>query len=123
MDDLQFGMRDKRGNWRPNEAIGPAPVFVWPWSLGKFVRWLPHYFLPWNALFFAVASVFWFFLTPARDTLQTLGWGWALYLLARNSAVVILLYGAKLRHLPASSRAFFKVTSCVEPRPISRRRP
>ena len=94
MDDLQFGMRVKRGNWRPNEAIGPAPVFVWPWSLGKFVRWLPHYFLPWNALFFAVASVFWFFLTPARDTLQTLGWGWALYLLARNSAVVILLYGA-----------------------------
>jgi len=94
MNDLQSGTRDKRGNWRPNAAIGPAPVFVWPWHLTTFIRWLPHYFLPWNALFFAVAAVIWFFLTPSRGTLQTLGWGWPLFLLARNSVIILMFYGA-----------------------------
>ncbi|SLN62358.1 Fatty acid hydroxylase superfamily protein [Aquimixticola soesokkakensis] len=93
MDDLKFGTRDKRGNWRPNEALGSAPLFVWPWSISKFIRWLPGYFLPWNALFFAIAAVFWFFMTPARETMQDLTWGWPLYLLARNAALVIAFYG------------------------------
>lgn len=92
MDDLQFGKRDKRGDWSPNQALENAPVFVWPWRPIKFLRWLPNYFLPWNALFFMIAAVFWYFLTPARDTLQSLQWSWVLYLFARNSAIVILLY-------------------------------
>ncbi len=30
MDDLQFGKRNKRGDWAPNEPAGTAPLFVFP---------------------------------------------------------------------------------------------
>jgi len=94
MDDLKSGTRDKRGNWRPNDAIENAPVFIWPIRPMKFLRWLPSYFLPWNLTFFAISVVFWFLLTPSRETLESVEWGWVIYLFARNSAIVILFYGA-----------------------------
>ncbi len=93
MDDLEYGTRDKRGNWAPNDPITPAPVFVWPPRPAKFLAWLPHYFLPWNALFFVLGAVMWLFLTPSRETVQTLAWGWIAYLLVRNAALVLIVYG------------------------------
>ena len=94
MDDGAFGTRDKRGDRRPAAAIQTAPVFVFPPQPLKFLRWLPGYLLPWNGLFFAVAAVFWFWLTPPTQTLQTLSPGWIAYLLVRNSALVLAFYGA-----------------------------
>jgi sterol desaturase/sphingolipid hydroxylase (fatty acid hydroxylase superfamily) len=93
MDDLDYGTRDKRGNWAPTDPLAPAPVFVWPPRPLKFLSWLPHYFAPWNALFFALGAVMWFFLTPAKETVQTLEWGWIAYLLVRNSILVLVIYG------------------------------
>src|SRR5262249_31519083 len=93
MDDLAFGTRSKRGNWRPNRAVQVGPLLDFPWSPLRVLRWLPGYFLPWNVVFLAVGAAFWFLLTPSRETLQTLNWGWALLLLVRNSALVLLLYG------------------------------
>ncbi len=94
MDDLLYGMRNKRGDWKPKDAMQPPPVFVWPPRPLAFLRWLPHYVFPWNTLFFALALLFWFYLTPAVETMRTLAPGWVLFLLARNSAVVLLVYGA-----------------------------
>jgi len=94
MDDLTHGTRDKRGNWRPNEALDVAPVLVWPWSLAKFLKWLPSYFVPYNLLFLALGALFWFFLTPSRQTMETLSWGWVLWILLRNSAAILVLFGA-----------------------------
>lgn len=94
MDDLQFGTRDKRGNWSPNEPLHVGPLLDMPWSPIRVVKWLPSYVFPWNALFMAVAAVFWVWLTPSRETLQTLHWGWIAYLLIRNSALILLVYGA-----------------------------
>lgn len=28
MDDLRFGTRDKRGNWKPNEKLEVAPLLA-----------------------------------------------------------------------------------------------
>ena len=94
MDDLAYGVRDKRGNWRPKDPIEPAPLFVEPWKVLKILRWLPHYFLPWNAIFFLSAMAFWFWLTPSAETTSTLAWGWVAYLLVRNSVAVFLFFGA-----------------------------
>ena len=94
MDDLKFGKRNKRGDWSPSAALKNAPIFIWPWSLGRFLRWLPAYFLPWNLAFIAISTAFWFLLTPSHETLQNLSWDWALFLLLRNSAIVLLFYGA-----------------------------
>jgi sterol desaturase/sphingolipid hydroxylase (fatty acid hydroxylase superfamily) len=93
MDDQKFGKRNKRGDFIRNAPAAVAPVFVWPPRPLKFLAWLPHYFLPWNALFMALGLIMWAFLTPSKETLQTLDWHWIVYLLLRNSALVFVLYG------------------------------
>jgi sterol desaturase/sphingolipid hydroxylase (fatty acid hydroxylase superfamily) len=94
VSDARFGVRNKRDDWRPNEVLQPAPVFVYPPRPLALLKWLPHYFLPWNALFIATALVFWFWLTPDLATLKTLRPGWIAYLLVRNMAAVFAFYGA-----------------------------
>jgi sterol desaturase/sphingolipid hydroxylase (fatty acid hydroxylase superfamily) len=94
IDDSSYGQRNKRGDWRPKQPIAPAPVFVLPPRPLAFLKWLPHYFLPWNLLFLATAAVFWTWLTPDAATLKRLAPGWVLYLLVRNMLAVFLFYGA-----------------------------
>ena len=93
MDDLQFGTRNKRGDWAPNKPLETAPLLVFPPQPLKFVKWLPGYFLPWNALFAGLAIVFWFWLTPPVETMKTLSFGWIAYLLVRNMVLVLAIYG------------------------------
>lgn len=94
MDDLEYGTRDKRGNWQPNDALQTSALFRWPFSITAFVKWLPGYFLPHNVIFMGLGCLFWFVLTPDRATLQTLSWDWALLIFARNSILIAVLYGA-----------------------------
>ena len=46
MDDLQFGSRDKRGNWTPNALAEPAPIWHRPFSLRKVQIAEPRQFHP-----------------------------------------------------------------------------
>lgn len=94
MDDLKFGSRNKRGDYTPNDALTGAPLFAWPPRPFAVLRWLPNYFLPWNLVFFAFGAALWFWATPSRDTLAQYDWGWVLYLLARNAAIVLIVFGA-----------------------------
>ncbi|MEZ5669765.1 MAG: sterol desaturase family protein [Alphaproteobacteria bacterium] len=94
MDDLAYGLRDKRGDWRPKDPIAPAPLLAFPPRPLAILRWLPHYVLPWAALFFAIAAAFWFWLTPDIATMKTLSAGWIAWLLVRNMVAVLLFYGA-----------------------------
>ena len=94
MDDLQFGKRNKRGDWNPNEPLGLAPYLSWPRDPKKYVQWLKDYFFPWNFLFIVVALVQWFYLTPSVETLKTLHPNWIAYLFLRNVALVLIIYGA-----------------------------
>ena len=66
---------------------------VWPPQPRKLLAWLPGYFLPWNALFMAIAVGIWLFLTPSRETMQTLDWHWVGFLLERNAVLVFVVYG------------------------------
>ncbi len=94
MNDLEFGTRDKRGNWRPNRRLEVGPLLDMPWNLMRVLKWIPSYFLPWNVVFFAIAGLFWVSLTPERTTLQTFDWGWVAFIFLRNAALIALLYGA-----------------------------
>jgi sterol desaturase/sphingolipid hydroxylase (fatty acid hydroxylase superfamily) len=93
MDDLTFGTRNTRGDWGPSAPLETNPLLAFPPKLGKVVRWFPGYFLPWNVLFFVLGSALWLWLTPSVQTLKTLSPGWILYLLARNCAIVLVIYG------------------------------
>lgn len=94
MNDLDHGTRDKRGNWAPNAPLQVGPLLDFPWNPGRVLKWLPSYFLPWNALFMALAAVFWVWLTPSRETLETLKLDWVSWIFLRNSALIGILYGA-----------------------------
>jgi sterol desaturase/sphingolipid hydroxylase (fatty acid hydroxylase superfamily) len=94
MDDLSFGTRDKRGNWKPSGKLEVAPLYALPPRPLALLRWLPGYFLPWNALFAVSAVAYWYWAVPPPEAMQTLSWGWILRLFLVNCAMVFLLYGA-----------------------------
>src|SRR5690606_19512600 len=99
MDDLQYGKRNKRGDWTPNEPLNIAPIYRFPWSAKEIFGFLKGYFLPWNIAFMVIATVYWFWLTPGIETLKTLSPGWILLLFARNAASVLIFFGAMELHL------------------------
>ena len=95
MDDLQFGKRNKRGDWAPNQHLdSAAALWAWPQSLPRIGNWLKGYFWPWNIFFILVTLVWWKFVLPDMDTMRTLGWGWTLKLLGANWIGIFLFYSA-----------------------------
>jgi sterol desaturase/sphingolipid hydroxylase (fatty acid hydroxylase superfamily) len=99
MDDLLYGKRNKRGDWAPNEPVDYAPLFTLPFSPKAFLMWLPHYLLPWNVLFALSAIAYWAWIIPPVETMQTLSWGWPLWLYAVNAIATLLFYGSFELHL------------------------
>ena len=99
MDDLLYGTRNGRGDWSPSRHAELAPLFVLPPRPRAFLRWLPHYFLPWNILFALSAVAWWAWIVPPVESMRTLSWGWTLWLFAVNAVAVFLFYGAFELHL------------------------
>lgn len=93
MDDLKFGTRNKRGDWAPSAPLSIASSWAWPPNLLKFLAFVPGYIFPWNAFHMATALLYWYYVVPSAEVLQTLSWGWALWLYAVNAAAIFLLYG------------------------------
>lgn len=80
MDDLQYGKRNKRGDWAPNEPADIAPIWRFPPQPLAVLKWLPHYFLPYDVVFFASAVAWWYWVLPDVEVMKTLAWGWILKL-------------------------------------------
>lgn len=99
MDDFRFGTRDKRGNYVPNKPAGTAPLFVFPPRPRALLKWLPHYFLPYNLMFFLLAIAWWAWVIPPNEVMQSLALHWALKLFLVNAIAVFLWYGAFELHL------------------------
>lgn len=93
MDELLYGTRDRRGHFEPKKPAQPAPLFDFPPRPAAILRWLPHYFLPWNLFFFATAALVWAFALPDPATMARLEWGWISALFLVNSLMVLLLFG------------------------------
>ena len=94
MDDLGYGFRNKRGDWRPFGRLEYAPFWGWPLSLGKIGRWFLGYLFPWNAFHMAMTAFYWFVVLPAIGDFATVSPGPALALWAVNAGLIFLIYGA-----------------------------
>ncbi|MCC0077356.1 MAG: sterol desaturase family protein [Rhodobacter sp.] len=94
MDDLKYGTRNKRGDWAPTEPAATAPLFTFPPQPLKLLRWLPHYFLPFNVLWAASAVAWWLWVIPDVETMRSLAWGWVLWLYAVNALAIFVFFGA-----------------------------
>ncbi len=93
MDDLQYGKRDKRGYWTPNEPAGVAPIWSFPPQVMKIIKWLPQYFFPYDVLWVLSALAWWNWVLPDMEVMKTLAWGWILKLFVVNLVAVFVFFG------------------------------
>ena len=94
MANPALGTRAANGDWRPPYTID-KPIFMsWPLKPGEvfkfFFAW-PGYLWPWNAFFFAIPLVSWFYLTPSLASMQSFELWWVGLILARNLALTVVL--------------------------------
>jgi len=94
MDDLQYGRRNKRGDWSPNKALQIAPYLRLSLDPKDYRDWIVGYLFPWNSLFIVIALVEWFYLTPSIETMKSFAPGWIAFIYLRNSILVFVIYGA-----------------------------
>lgn len=95
MNDLDYGTRDKRGHWAPNEPLTALPpIYEMPPKPGKVLRWLPDYLFPWNVGIAIGALAYWWLVVPPVEVMQRLAWSWIWPMLVVNLVAVALFYGA-----------------------------
>ncbi len=87
------GYTDSRGEWRPENPVSFAPIFVWPPQLKKFLSWLYNYLFTWNLVYLAVVILSYNYLQPPLEELKTFNMSWVLTLFVRNMALVWIFYG------------------------------
>ncbi len=93
MDDTTYGKRNKRGDWTPNDPATVAPLFVFPPQPLKLLKWLPHYFLPYNLLFGLSALAWWYWVLPDVAAMAAPSLGWILKLYVINTLSVFAWFG------------------------------
>lgn len=87
------GYTDSRGEWRPENPVSFAPVFVFPPQLKKFLGWLFNYIFTWNLVYLGIVILSYYFLQPPLEQMKTFQWSWILIIFIRNMALVWLVYG------------------------------
>jgi sterol desaturase/sphingolipid hydroxylase (fatty acid hydroxylase superfamily) len=97
MDDALYGIRNKRGDWKPAKLSEYPPVFVWPARPIAFLRWLfgyPGYLFPWNVGYAAISFLVWRYGLPSMEAMKSFSVGWIAGLFAENVLLTILFFGA-----------------------------
>ena len=96
MEDIDFGKRDKRGNWKPDYKVTPNPKYIVPFEPIKLLKHIVGwngYIFPWAFIWASVAVICWFFFTPPLEQMRNFELGWITYILVRNAIVVFLYAG------------------------------
>ncbi len=87
------GYTDSRGEWRPENPISFAPIFVWPPKLTKFLIWLFNYLFTWNLIYLAIVLFSYSFLQAPLEEMKTFKFSWIVLIFIRNMALVWIIYG------------------------------
>lgn len=85
--------RPNTGGWVPPELVESGLLFSWPPKPTAVLKWLfgwGGYLFPYNALYFLMATVLWYYLTPDLATMKTLQLGWVAQLFAVNLVFTIV---------------------------------
>tara|TARA_R110002050_G_scaffold300717_1_gene471814 strand:- start:23977 stop:26010 length:2034 start_codon:yes stop_codon:yes gene_type:complete len=87
------GYRDSRGEWRPENPVSYAPIFVFPPKLKQFLIWLVNYLFTWNLFYLGIVLLSYYYLQPPLEQMKTFSFSWISILLIRNMALVWIIYG------------------------------
>lgn len=99
MDDLAHGTRNKRGDWQPHAPADIAPIWRFPPQPMTVLKWLPHYFLPYDVIFLASAFAWWYWVLPDVETMRAFDlqswttWSWILKLFVVNTVALFAFFG------------------------------
>lgn len=88
--------RNASGEWRPPHRVTLPPIYAWPPSPGAVGKWLfgaPGFLWPMNTITFSITLVTWYALTPSLDAMKSFEAWWIGWLLARNLALVLAVFG------------------------------
>ena len=87
------GYIDSRGEWRPENPVSYAPIFVWPPKLTRFFKWLFNYLFTWNLVYLLIVILSYYFLQPPLEQMKTFKISWIATIFIRNMALVWIIYG------------------------------
>jgi sterol desaturase/sphingolipid hydroxylase (fatty acid hydroxylase superfamily) len=96
MADTEWGKRDSRGEWQPDELPQPGPPFRLPWKPVDVLAFFfaPEGFLwPYNLLYAAMAVASWLWFTPGFDRTVHFQVGWIAEIYLRNLVLLVLVAG------------------------------
>jgi sterol desaturase/sphingolipid hydroxylase (fatty acid hydroxylase superfamily) len=90
------GVRNSKGEWRPDYPVTYVPLLVWPPQPVKLVKWAvsyPGFMWPRNLVLLAISTVSWLWLQPNLARCAEFKWDWIGLLFLRNQALLWLVYG------------------------------
>ncbi|MCY4412764.1 MAG: sterol desaturase family protein [Caldilineaceae bacterium] len=94
-EGLVDGMpRDARGNWQPEGAKLPNPIFAWPPKPMEVAKWLYNYLFPWNFIYMLIAVLTVVYLQPEMARMKTFSADWILFIFARNLIMLTVIVSA-----------------------------
>ena len=96
MDDSKFGIRNKRGDWKPFGKIQVNPRYIIPLQPIKFFKYIfgwNGYIFPWAFLWIFIVVICWFYLTPSLETMKNFEIDWIAFILFRNAVLIFLYVG------------------------------
>ena len=99
IEEKNYGYRDQKGHFVPNEAAEKNPFWVLPINIKKIFNWfVSSYIFSWNLVYLAVALIAYCFFTPALSEMKNLAPGWILEILLRNYVICTIFFS--LIHIP-----------------------
>ena len=96
LNDNNYGHRDKRGHWKPNEPVSINPPHIYPFKPIKLLKHIfgyPGLIFPWQALFAIITILTWFFITPSLEQMKNFELGWISFIFFRNTILIFLYTG------------------------------
>ena len=97
MTEATAGATDSRGEWQPAVLPATAPIWVWPLSARKVLKYTfgyPGYLFPWNAITALIVIAMWFLTQPELARMAEFRLDWIAQILVRNVALLVVFAGA-----------------------------
>lgn len=93
LNENDYGNRDARGHWTPDDKPETNPFFERKWNSEKISGFIKGYFFPWNMLFLALGWLSFYGLSFFKSDFTDFSLQWLAVLYVKNAIILIGVYG------------------------------